>query len=376
MRRSSTARPACYDLGVYSIGPRYALDAAEERAGGLLHVPFVLTAPGSYPYVVDGKRIMVLKPPEHWHSETFLKSAQGAPFTFEHPREMVTPDSKRDIMGLADSGPATVMPDGRVLHGATVFDADLIAAIKSKKLKSVSGGYWVDLKSLSGVWTDAQGRAHAYDAVQTNPRVNHIAAVKNPRVRNADILLDSEHRAIWCLDWDDHMDTDAIIAKLSTIDATAVEALKELLAAKDGQLTDLRKTYDGLRAERDTLLARLDAVPAVDSVEDQVRSRLSAVAKVATKTGAALDSLLDAKDDRDLYVRGLTHLKVKFAADESTDYLRCLVDLNALAPGKSAADAIASQPQAAVDPRKAAKDRIDAAKAQQLAEIQAGKGMK
>jgi hypothetical protein len=356
---------------VYSIGPHYALDAVEERADGLLHVPFVLTAPGSYPYSVDGRRIMVLKPPEHWHSETFLRSAQGAPFTFEHPREMVTPDSKRDIMGLADSGPATVMADGRVRHGATVFDADLILAIKQKKLRSVSGGYWVDLKSLSGVWTDSSGRAHVYDAVQTNPRVNHIAAVKNPRVKNADILLDSEHRAIWCLDQDDTMEIDAIIAKLSTIDAAAVDALTALLAARDSDLEALRKLYDGLRGERDGLLQKLEKAPTTDSIDGQVRSRLGAVAQVATKTGATLDSLLDAKDNRDLYIRGLTHLKVKFSTDESEDYLRCLVDTHALAPGKSAADAIASQPQAAVDPHKAAAERIKTAQAKELAEIKA-----
>lgn len=363
---------------VYAIGPHFALDGVEERGDGLLHVPFVLTAPGTYPYSVNGRRTMVLKPPEAWHSEAFLQSARGVPFTYEHPREMVTPETKRDILGVSDNQPACLHPDGsgRVLHGATVFDAELITAIKNKKLRSVSGGYWVRLEARSGMWTDSKGRAHAYDAIQLDPRCNHIAAVKNPRVPNADILLDSEHRAIWCLDWDNEMDTDAIIAKLSTIDTAAVDALKELLAAKDNELVELRRTYDGLRGERDGLLQKLEvaaakaeSAPTVDSIGEQVRSRLSTIAKVAQKTGCALDSLLNANDDRELFICGLNHMGVKFSADESVDYLRCLVDTHAAVPHKSAADALEKQPQTATDPRREANERIKRAQAAQLAEI-------
>lgn len=365
---------------MYSIGPHFAVDAAEQRGDGLMHIPFVLTAPGVYPYMIDGRRTMVLKPPEAWHSESFLQSARSVPFTYEHPREMVTPESRRDLLGLADSTAAWVHSDGsgRVMHGATVFDQELIQAIQKRKLRSVSGGYWVRLEARSGTWTDSKGRAHTYDAIQLDPRVNHIAAVKNPRVGNADILLDSEHRAIWCLDWDDPMDIDAIIAKLSTIDAAAVDALTALVAAKDSELAELRKTHDGIRAERDGLLQKLAKAPTLDSIDEQVRSRLAIVANVAAKTGCAIDSLVDAKDDRDLYIRGLTHLKAKFSADESVDYLRCLVDTFAIDPKKSAADALANQPSAPVDPRKEANDRIKAAQAKQLADNRAAiaKGVK
>ena len=344
---------------MYAIGPTYALDGAEERGDGLLHVPFALTAPGVFPYNIDSKRTMVLKPPEEWHSEAFLKSARGVPFTHEHPRGGDVP--KKDVLGITDSDPARIGPDGRVIHGATIFDADLIGAIKSRQIRSVSGGYWIDLKAQSGTWKDSKGRAHAYDAVQLNPRVYHVAGVANPRVKNADILLDSEHRAIWCLDWDDPMTIEEILAKLGAIDTAAVDALNALVAAKDSELGTLRKAHDGLRGERDGLLQKLSAAPTLDAIDEQVNARIATLTKVASKTGASIESLANAKDERDMFVAGLTHLKVEFDANESVDYLRGIVDSHAQAPKKSAADALTNQPQVASDLHKSAAARIKAA---------------
>lgn len=296
--------------------------------------------------------VRVLKPTADWTSQAFLNSAKGVPITLEHPRDFIdVRQSKKDVRGIGDSIAATVAGDGRVMHGATVFDAELIAAVQGRDIRSVSGGYSVRWEAHSGVWTARDGTKMPYDAVQYDPVLNHVAATRSPRVKNADILLDSESSAfdaLWLPTWDNLMDPKLIelLDKIRATDSVAADALRQLVDAKSKELTELRASFDATRAERDTLKGQLAAAPTQDSIVQSVRAHVGKVAAIATKSGIAIDALVDAKDEREMYARALKHLNITVDANESVDYMRCALDLNAKAPNRSASDAIARQTQA------------------------------
>lgn len=305
----------------------FAIDAADIRGDGFLHVKFVLTEPGVFTYVRDGKTVRALKAPEDWTGDSFLQSARSVPLTLEHPARLVTPSTAFDIMGTADSTPAFAK-DGRVFHGGTVQRQEAIDPVRARRIQAVSAGTHVEWVANSGSFLAADGTRHEYDVIQKSPRLNHIALTENPRLKNARILsLDSDGPAIWVPDSDVTMDElQKLLTKLS-LDSGTVDALKALVTDRDARITELKSERDTLRGERDAFKAKFESAPSLDSLNTRLLDEVKSLANLASKVpGLSLDALAGCATSRERYLLALDALKVSVSKDESEDYLRARFD--------------------------------------------------
>lgn len=153
---------------------------------GALHVDGYATRVGVFEYA-DGRGGIrrELRLPEEVYAKKHLDSYRGAPMTFLHPNEWVTPDnSKRLQVG-------TVLDAGRrddpfITIASTISDADAMKKI-DEGVQELSVGYSVDLEEQPGVHPEF-GK---YDAIQRNLVVNHVAIVPRGRAgREARLRVD------------------------------------------------------------------------------------------------------------------------------------------------------------------------------------------
>lgn len=314
---------------MFTLEQGFAFDAIDTRGDGFLHIAFVLTQPGVFTYHLDGKTVRALKAPDEWIGDSFLASARSVPMTLEHPASLVTPATMRDIVGTADSGPATVH-DGMVRHGGTLQHPDALSAVRLKRIKAVSAGTHVEWTANSGTFVAADGTRHDYDVVQTKPRLNHIALTESPRLKNARILsLDSDGAAVWVPDSDFPMEEITKLLQKFSLDSGTLDALKTLIADRDAQLAASKTQLDTLRGERDAFKAKFEAAPSLDSLTAQVGAELKTISAIAAKVpGLSLDALAGAKSETERYKMALDALKVAIPADASTDYMRAAFDIH------------------------------------------------
>ncbi|MGL4679290.1 MAG: DUF2213 domain-containing protein [Plesiomonas shigelloides] len=161
----------------------YQITSREYTPEGFLRVPGHVARPGIQQYLarelgLDGdpnRIIKVYRPPEEVFNAKSLASYKAVDITDEHPAGLVTADNYR----VVSKG---VVTDGGVQDGdfvrcdLIVKDKTAIQAIESGKCE-LSAGYTAKYDFTPGVTSDGE----AYDAVQRDIRINHVAIV--PRAR-------------------------------------------------------------------------------------------------------------------------------------------------------------------------------------------------
>lgn len=179
---------------------RFASTGLSRRQGGVMHVPFVVTAMGVSTYQIQGQKVRLLNLREEFADSAYLESLRGVPLTVGHPPQKFAsgrPELYSRVVGLADDESAYLDPHGRVKHGGLVFEPRTRAKIQNRELHSVSAGYTARLREHSGIWHDERGRPHPYDAIKTHVEVDHICFTQNPRVVKASVLYDEQPIAVW-----------------------------------------------------------------------------------------------------------------------------------------------------------------------------------
>lgn len=309
-----------------TLGEHIALDAAamEERADGLRYIPFILTAPGVHRYQIGGKTVRVLKDGADFFSPSYLESARSAPITDEHPTQAVTPSTPQAVVGMA-SDSAAVADGDKVRHGGVLFHQDAISKVASKRIRAVSAGFHTRLEELSGTWTDSTGVSHEFDAVQRDPRINHIALTASPRVPEARILLDSQ-TAIWMPEERNAMDElKALleqIAQDSALGKSAGDALREALDSRDGQISKLTEELAEARGKVQALEVQLQNAPTTDSLRESFKAQIELAALIAKASKLELDALVKLETTADMYRAGLAELGVEMSQDACEAELR------------------------------------------------------
>lgn len=175
---------------------RGELVPAHRTPEGFLFVEGRATRAGVFLYKRgDGSIIRELRPPEEVGSAQSLATLARKPITNEHPSEFVdAKNAEQYVAGTVD--PEVVWEqdhsDGFVKVRGTIMRQDAIEAIESGR-HQLSCGYHADIEETPGVWTDAHGTEHRYDAVQRNIRYNHLALVDRGRAgKQARLRLDSD----------------------------------------------------------------------------------------------------------------------------------------------------------------------------------------
>lgn len=281
--------------------------------------------------------VRVYRPADEVFAADALASFSHAPITMDHPSEMVTPDNW-NTYAVGEVSTAAEIDRKWVSLPLIVKAKGAIDAINGGK-NQLSAGYACELDWTPGI--DESGQA--YDAVQRNIRINHLAIVDSARAGSDARIGDSE-KHVWGAnpiqsggkpttqaDKGVTMSTvnvvlgDKAVAVVAA-DAPAVEAFKADAAQK---LADAQAAHEQAIAAKDAEIAKKDAE--IDSLKGKVLE------------GAALDAAVAARGDLIAKARAI-------APDVKTDGLSDAAIRKAVVTAKLG-DAVKDKADAYIDAR-------------------------
>lgn len=223
-----------------------------------------------------------------------LASLKGAPVTSLHPSEsgpdaFLTPaNAKSYMVGITEG----VEREGAYLKGSLlIFHNDTIKAIESGALKEVSLGYQCQLDPTAGT---IQGEA--YDAIQRNIIINHVAlgpqgwgrAGPECAIRNDSQTL-SEGKAM------------SEIVRLDGVDvALTPDNIKTLFAEQKKQFLELSGRLDAVGQELEKERQAKALLEDPKALEAKLQARLSLIDKCRMHLGDEFNA--DNKDEEELKV--------------------------------------------------------------------------
>lgn len=297
----------------------------------------------------DMAMVRVYRPGTEVFAEDTLKSAAHRPVTNDHPAELVNADNwKQHAVGQTGD---EITGEGIFIRvPLMVSDGETIKAIEGGK-QELSAGYTCDLDFTAG--TTPAGEA--YDAIQKNIRINHVAVVQRGRagsqVRIGDgavhqwgaapipPTIDKEPRTM-----SDALRTVVVDGlSVSTTDQGA-QAIDKLTKERDSArqaTSDAATTHAAAIADKDKQLAAKDAE--IDTLKgkivdgaalDKLVADRAALVDVARKVAPTvkLDGLADADIKKAVVTTKLGDAAV---AGKSADYIIARFDILAEDAGKT-----------------------------------------
>lgn len=293
---------------------------------------------GSEVGLVDRDIVRVYRPEDEVKSPASLTTFSHAPVTLGHPNQMVNADTFKDV-ARGEVSTEAQWEDGKIKLPLIVKDAEAIRAIEGG-VRELSAGYTCDLDFTDGVSPDGE----AYDAVQRNIRVNHLAIVPKGRA-GADCRIEDGAET-----WGASPVTpsakektemsDALItvvlgdkavsvsaADKATIDAFKADAAKELKDAKDAHKADM-DTKDAEAATKDAKIKELeDAALSDDALDAKVQARADLI-----DTAKSIHPDLETKGLSDAEIRKAAIVAVDgedAIKDKSDAYVDAMFDIKA-----------------------------------------------
>lgn len=268
---------------------------------------------GSEVGLVDRDVVRVWRPESEVKDAASVRTYTHAPITLGHPDVMVDAANWKD-MAKGEVSTEAEWKDGKLRLPLIVKDAEAIAAIQGGT-RELSAGYTCALDFTDGVTPEGE----AYDAVQRNIRINHLAIVPRGRAGSECRIGDADTWGAAPIT-PNGKDTAMADANLTTVvlgdkavsvavsDAPAIEAFKATTAKTIADMAAKAKEDDDEAekkvAAKDAELAKKDA-----QIADLTGKVLDA---------AALDKLV--ADRADLVARAKS------------------LDVNVVTDGKSAAE--------------------------------------
>lgn len=309
--------------------------AFKKTPEGFMQGRAVLTTAGVYPYrQADGSIRWELRPPEEVFKDATMYSLRGKPITNEHPTELVTPETYRDV-AVGSIGDSIIRDDYNLVGFLTINDADAIAAIEKGK-RGLSCGYTVKVITedktydvidwdgkpskktypCPGVWNGVP-----YDAIQTEMENNHLSLVDRGRAGDAARIRVDGAMVLGLEPRPTHnpSEKEKNMKKLKLDNgleyevppevAVAFESTKEKIAALDSELAtvkgDAQKTGEAHRAE---IAAKDEKIATMQATIDGEGARVDA----AIKSRAAL-------------LTAAAQHKIELKGDESAHQIRVAV---------------------------------------------------
>ena len=296
----------------------------------------------------DMAMVRVYRPGSEVFSEDTLKSAAHRPVTNDHPTELVTADNwKQHAVGQTGD---EITGEGIFIRvPLMVSDGETIKAIEAGK-QELSAGYTCDLDFTPGTTPSGE----AYDAIQKNIRINHVAIVQRGRAGSQVRIGDgvAQWGASPVNDATPEKETPMTL-KTVTVDGIPVEVTDQgatVIATLQKRLSDANEVSAKVLTDHATALAAKDKEIAtkdaeIDGLKKQVvdaaaldklvaaRANLVTVAKAIAKD-VKVEGLSDADIKRSVVVAVLGDAAVK---DKSADYINARFDILAEDAAKKAA---------------------------------------
>ncbi len=307
---------------------------------GFLVCDAVVTRPGVFTYIVDGKPHRRYAPPEVVLDEKSYSTLALKPVTNGHPYlepgQIISPaNAKRLKIGTV--GESIRIHDNDIMAKFVVTDSDAIEQIESGK-RELSCGYMITLDNTPGTTPDGE----KYDSKQTSRYYNHLSLERAGRVGNAKIILDSgieiDGVQFDAEKLDNIKEVKHVELKTITLDSVSYEvapdAVDKILNMKK-QNEEKTAQLDAKSAESETLKADLDS--AKKEIEELKKSQLDseAIDKLATEKAEVLSVAKVELDAKEIDGKSIDELKIavcKKAYEDinldgkSSDYINATFD--------------------------------------------------
>jgi len=258
--------------------------------------------------------VKVYRPADQVFSKDSMGSYAHKPVTNDHPAEAVSATNWKDL-AVGQIGDEVARDGEFVRIPLVVMDAAAIKLVEDGK-RELSAGYVCDLAFEAGVAPDGQ----AYDAIQKDIRINHVAIVQNGRAGSKARIGDGaiswgvapvtndqqpEKEKIMTLKT---VTVDGIPVEVTDQGATVIGTLQSRLADANTKFADAEKAHQTAIAAKDAELAKKDAE--IDALKAKVLDEKALDAKVQAR--ADLISLAG-KIAKDVKTEGLTDAEIRKA---------------------------------------------------------------
>lgn len=248
----------------------------------------------------DGTIRREYRPADEVFASDALNSFRGKPITVLHPKK-----GKITAANAFGTAIGSILSDGYPKDDKYVAcDIVIFAPDKIGKHRELSLGYRCDCEETPGVSPDGQ----AYDAIQRNIRINHLAVVHLARAGmkarlncDGDEIIESEgtqNMSKFKIDGVEHEVPEAVANYITALQSRAdaaeagLTATKETLVGVTASKTELQTKLDAMTGERDGVQGKLDAMTAE---RDSLKSKVDAAE--ADKKAAVDKAVEDTKKE-------------------------------------------------------------------------------
>ena len=248
----------------------------------------------------DGTIRREYRPADEVFASDALNSFRGKPITVLHPKK-----GKITAANAFGTAIGSILSDGYPKDEKYVAcDIVIFAPDKIGKHRELSLGYRCDCEETPGVSPEGQ----AYDAIQRNIRINHLAVVPLARAGmkarlncDGDEIIESEgtqNMSKFKIDGVEHEVPEAVANYITALQSRAdaaeagLNATKETLAGVTASKTELQTKLDAMTGERDGVQGKIDAMTAE---RDSLKSKVDAAE--ADKKAAVDKAVEDTKKE-------------------------------------------------------------------------------
>lgn len=309
----------------------YSISKREYLENGFLKVPGRVARTGIQQYLASelnvadrnpGDIINVFRPPQEVFSQESLASYKGTDVTDDHPTEMVdAANYKRYSVGHVEG---EGYQDGDfVVADMIIKDAEAIKKIESGKAQ-LSAGYYAEYKKESGVTPEGQ----AYDFIQTEIKINHVALVDRARAGAQARIFDQQKGG--------DMPTLTIDgATIELQDAASVALVRKALDEANKKAEDMKEERDKAKEAKDKAEAKKDKAEEERDEEKAEKEKAQDALSVflakevvdSAKRIASVDFSCDSKDLIEIKRAALNIVRPKVDwADKSATYVEVAYD--------------------------------------------------
>ncbi|QHJ78310.1 MAG: hypothetical protein [Bacteriophage sp.] len=324
----------------------------QDAQTGFVHITDVpIARVGVFPYLkADNSVEMEAKLPAELLSDSTVSSADSKPVTNDHPTELVNQRNASKYMKGFTADNAHVDNDTLKVD-MIITDADLISEINKGK-QELSIGFETEIIPEKGEY-----KGVAYDSVQRNIQINHVAVVEHGRAGHSVRLIGDSAEMVQQDNVDKkgkQMDTtkvrldgaDVTVAtadadKIIKLDAdnsekekkindlkAQIKDLQDQLAKLQGDDEEAKKNADKAQAKADAAekeLADLKKKYSGDAMDKAVGARIELINKVKPYVGDSFD--FKGKSEKQLKLDAIKALDDSVdLTDKSDDYIDAYFD--------------------------------------------------
>ncbi|WP_426235849.1 DUF2213 domain-containing protein [Pararhizobium sp. DWP1-1-3] len=261
----------------------------------------------------DLRTVRVYRPAEEVFSDKSLQSFTHAPVTVNHPDEAVNAGNWKDL-AVGEVSTAAKKDGDWVWLPLILKDKDAIASVESGK-RELSAGYECQLVWGDGVTPEGE----AYDAKQTNIKINHLAIVDRARAGSQARIGDGAGNwGVSPVTSDQKPKEKIMTLKTVTVDGIPVEVTDQgaiVITTLQTRLADAVAKITATETAHQTVIAAKDADLAKKDAEiDALKGKVLSDADLDKKVQARADLIAVAKTiAKDVKTEGLTDAGIRKA---------------------------------------------------------------